>query len=88
MSASSEQGDYYRNPWERACQDQENPFHFYFSDEDEYLYLITHDFKHYDGSGCGIRMVLDLHYFLRKKGGTLDWDYVERELRKIKAAGF
>ena len=88
MSASSEQGDYYRNPWERACQDQENPFHFYFSDEDEYLYLITHDFKHYDGSGCGIRMVLDLHYFLRKKGGALDWDYVERELEKLKLRDF
>ena len=68
MSASSEQGDYYRNPWERACQDQENPFHFYFSDEDEYLYLITHDFKHYDGSGCGIRDGAGSSLFSPEKG--------------------
>lgn len=88
MSASSQQGDYYGNPWKRARQDRGNPFRFSFSDEDEYLYLITHDFKHYDSNGCGIRMVLDLHYFLQKKGGTLDWNYVEGELEKLKLQDF
>lgn len=79
---------YYRNPWARAVQDEKNPFLFSFPDEDEYIYLLAHSFKHFDNSGCGIRFLIDLFAFLERKGKDLDWSYVEGELYTLHLTEF
>ena len=67
-------------PWKLAIRDEEDPFGYHFSDEDEYLYTIVHAFKHFDKSGCGVRILADIYAFLRKKGAYLDWAYINQAL--------
>ena len=49
--------------------------------EDQYLYLVAHEFKHYSTGGTGLRSLLDAYLFLKKE--TLDWEYVEEEAGKL-----
>lgn len=89
MAAGSPLADYYANPWKRAVRDPEAGDHaFRFSDEDEYLYLLAHAWKHYDGAGCGIRFLVDLCVFMRAKGESLDWGYVRSELSLMQMEEF
>lgn len=75
--------EYYKNPWKRAIQDTANPYAYFFSDEDEYLYLLAHAFKHFYHGGCGIRFLADLYVFQKSKGDSLDRRYLTQELRKM-----
>ena len=49
------------------------------SDEDFYLFLKAHEYKHYTSGGIGLRALVDTYVFLRAKSSTLDFEYVERE---------
>lgn len=79
---------YYVNPWKRAVQDAENPYLYYFSDEDEYLFFLIHLHKHFTGSGCGIRNLADEYVFLQKKEKTMNWSYLQEELEKLELTEF
>ena len=74
---------YYKNPWKRAVRDDADPYLYHFSDEDEYLFLVVHLHKHFSTTGCGIRNLADVYVFLNKKGNTMDWGYLRRELEKL-----
>lgn len=80
-------GEYYQNPWKRAKQNDKNKQFYYFSDEDEYIYLITHAYKHFAHAGCGIRTLADEYAILSKKT-ELDWKYVKTELEKLELDTF
>ena len=82
VSSSSPMAAYYENPWKRAIRDEHDPHLFRFSDEDEYVYIMAHAFKHFDAAGCGIRFVVDTRVLLDVKGMDMDWDYVFSELRE------
>ena len=82
VSPSSPMAAYYENPWSRAIQDEHDPHLFRFSDEDEYVYVMAHAFKHFDAAGCGIRFVADVRVFLDTKGMGMNWDYTFAELQK------
>ncbi len=75
--------DYYENPWKRAIVNNEFEHGFHFNDEDEYIYMIVHAFKHYTGSGCGVRTLCDEFVYLQKKQEVMDWEYVDEELEKL-----
>ena len=47
--------------------------------EDFYLYLVTHEYKHYVWGGTGLRSLMDIYVYLKKE--KLDWEYVEHEAR-------
>lgn len=85
--ADSITGEYYQNPWKRAKQNAKNKQFYYFSDEDEYIYLITHAYKHFAHAGCGIRTLADEYAILSKKT-ELDWKYVKTELEKLELDTF
>lgn len=85
--ADSITGEYYQNPWKRAKQNDKNKQFYYFSDEDEYIYLITHAYKHFAHAGCGIRTLADEYAILSKKT-ELDWNYVKTELEKLELDTF
>lgn len=82
MSPSSPMAPYFENPWRRALRDARDPHLFRFSDEDEYVYVMAHAFKHFDAAGCGIRFVVDVRVFLDTKGLGMNWDYTFAELQK------
>ena len=71
--------EYYKNIGERlittdSCRRE-------FTPEDFYIYMIAHEYKHYSGSGTGLRSLADTYVYLNKK--RLDMDHVKRETEKL-----
>ena len=64
---------------------RENKEH-YLSDEDFYIYFTAHSYKHYHNSGCGIRTLIDYYLYLKKT--DLDFDYINKELKKLDLVDF
>lgn len=56
--------------------------------EFHFLYMLTHIAKHISRSGAGIRMYMDLAFFIRHFGKALDWPWVIQELEKLCLAEF
>ncbi len=79
---------YYSDVWERLVPDRDKKFGYHFSDEDFYIYFLSHGFKHFDGSGTGLRFLFDLYVYLEKKKDTLDFKYIKQELEKLELVEF
>lgn len=58
-----------------------------FGDEDFYLYVLCHTYKHYIHGGTGLRSLLDVYVFLRSHH-DLDRRYLSAELLKLKITDF
>ena len=58
----------------------------YLSKEDFYIYFTAHSYKHFQGSGCGIRTLIDYYQYL--KNNKLDFKYINKELVKINLLDF
>ena len=52
-----------------------------FTLEDFYLYFLSHEYKHYEGSGTGLRSLLDTYVYLSKT--SFDMNYVQAETEKL-----
>ena len=70
--------EYYLNVFDRlrgdGCEKR-------FSDEDFYIHMISHEYKHYSHGGTGLRSLADTYVFLHKK--NIDTDYVRAETEKL-----
>ena len=62
----------------------ENSYAMRFSDEDFYVFLVAHEYKHLCYVGTGLRSLLDRYVFLSKKGKTLDRGYINAQMRELK----
>ncbi len=74
---------YYRDFGKKLLSTPDDPYLRHFSDEDFYIYLVAHEFKHFNWGGIGIRALLDRYVFLKKKGRTLDREYLFAELDRL-----
>lgn len=74
---------YYDDVKERLIKDEGNGYGYHFSDSDFYLFLIAHEYKHYVEGGTGLRSLMDIWLYLKKKEKDLDWDYIRRETVKM-----
>lgn len=74
---------YYKDIKERLIPDAPYSLGHHFRDEDFYVYLCTHAYKHYSGSGTGIRTLMDMYVYLEKKEQILDFSYIKRECRRL-----
>lgn len=72
---------YYKNIKKKLRE--EDGFLRSFSNEDFYLYMVTHEYKHYYDQGTGLRSLMDVYVFLSKFKSSLDWKYIQRELKKL-----
>ncbi len=61
---------------------QRNGYECKLRDEDFYLYVLCHNYKHYIQGGTGLRSLLDVYVFLRAHPG-LNRDYLGTELAKL-----
>lgn len=77
--------DYYKAVKNRLVKDDANDYGYHFSREDFYIFMVAHGYKHYLNGGVGIRTLLDDYVFLDRQGESMDWQYVERELRSFGA---
>lgn len=89
LFSASMRGDlypYFADVKDRLVPDEGRRYGFHFTDEDFYLYVITHEYKHYSQRGTGLRSVMDTYVYLTRK--TLDMEYVRREVEKIGIGDF
>ena len=76
--------EYYSDIKNRLLSDQpEGSCGYHMSDEDFYIYITSHAYKHYSGSGTGIRTLLDFYAYLSAKEESLDFDYIWTECKKL-----
>ena len=78
---------YYQDVKTRLVKDADNAFGWHFTDEDFYLYMLAHEYKHFQNSGAGFRFLMDLYVFLRGKP-ELDRAYIDGELKKLGIGAF
>ena len=83
-----DQSAYYKNIWSRSVRDAGNRFAYHMTNEDLYVFLICHLRKHYKMSGTGLRSLLDIYLFNKKRGGSLNTGYVLAELKKLDLTDF
>lgn len=79
---------YYEDVKNRLVKDSDSNFGYHFTDEDFYIYILAHAFKHYDGGGTGFRILLDVYVYMKSKANSLDWNYINNELKKLEIAEF
>lgn len=72
---------YYDHVKDRLIKDDGNEYGYHFSDEDFYIYFIVHNHKHLRRSGSGVRTLVDIYVYLKKK--TLDMAYVKKQLETL-----
>lgn len=82
-----EKAHYYSNPWKRVIPDEEKGYQYHFSKEDEYIYFITHGYKHFSRSGSGIRTLVDV-YVCIKNNPTMNWEYITSQLEILNLKEF
>ncbi len=58
------------------------------TDEDLYLYILSHLSKHMMAGGAGVRMIMDIYVFNKAHGEKLNREYLEKELNKLGLAEF
>lgn len=79
---------YYLNVKDRLLKDEDNLYGYHFSDNDFYLFLLAHEYKHYMQGGTGLRSLLDIYVYLKQKRNEMDWDYIRQETEKMGMADF
>lgn len=80
--------EYYKNPKRLLIKDKNNNYGYHFSDEDFYVYMTAHEYKHYSVKGTGIRSLLDCYIFEKTKSTTLDRKYIESQLNLLNISYF
>ncbi len=86
----------YREDWNEYCRghrdrlvlEEGKKARYHFTREDFYLYFVAHAQKHYHNGGTGLRTLMDAYVFLEKFGDSLDWTYVQEELKKLDLGEF
>ena len=57
-----------------------------FTDEDFYIFVIVHLYKHFKGGGTGIRSIADVYLYIEKH--ALDREYLRGEFEKLQLVAF
>lgn len=73
---------YYKNVKDRLVKGEDAGCRFCFTDEDFYVYMVTHASNHFFGAGHGIRNLMDVAVYLDTTA-PLDWAYIEQELETL-----
>ncbi|MGN0629920.1 MAG: nucleotidyltransferase family protein [Ruminococcus sp.] len=75
--------DYYSDVKKRLVKDDGSNYRYHFTDEDFYIYMTVHEYKHFISAGTGLRSLLDAYVYISRKNDSLDWDYIYDELDKL-----
>ena len=78
--------EYYSDVKSKLIRDGSSEYSFRFGDDDFYVYILAHAYKHYTGSGMGIRQLSDI--YLYRKTVKMDDAYVAGELNKLGISEF
>lgn len=79
---------YYADIKRLLRKDNGNDYGYHFSDEDFYVYMTAHEWKHFNGSGMGIRALLDCYVYCKVKSHSLDWSYISKQTEQLAITAF
>lgn len=80
---------FFADSHERAIQETIHEVSVYTLNYTEHLfYLICHAFKHFLGSGFGVRQVCDITLFANRYGAEIDWELLLKQCKEISAERF
>ena len=79
-------GGYFENPFEKAKPICEGSCHYRLNDEDFFIHVFCHLYKHFSFGGCGLRQFMDV--YVLTKSLDLDYEYINRELKKLELTDF
>lgn len=72
---------YYTDVKSRLIKDPDNQYGWHFNEEDCYIYLLAHAYKHHERGGTGVRTLLDL--YLYRQSRAMNEAYLAGELEKL-----
>lgn len=75
--------DYYQDPKRLLKPDEGRKSGCRLSDEDFYVYMTAHEYKHYSCGGTGIRSLLDCYIFMKAKGSSIDRGYISEQMEQL-----
>lgn len=79
---------YYKDVKERLIKTEGTEYGYHFRDEDYYLYMLAHEYKHFSRGGTGVRSLVDTYIILNRFRDSYDWDYLAEELEKLELTEF
>lgn len=79
--------EHYGHVKDRLVLNSDSAYGYHFTDEDFYVYITSHAYKHYAGSGTGLRTLLDFYVYLKAKP-EMDFAYIEKECEVLGIAEF
>lgn len=77
---------YFDEPYKRTRIKEGYKYYHVFNDDDFFIHVLCHLYKHFTFGGCGLKMYLDIYVMLKKM--SLDMDYIRSELRSLRLEGF
>lgn len=80
--------DYYCNIKQFIIKDENNAYGYHLSNNDFYVYITAHEYKHYSNEGTGLRSLLDTYVILQKLGKEFDFDYIRTQTDKLGITDF
>ena len=75
--------DYYDSIFKKLIKNDKKKSERRLSDDDFYIYMIAHAYKHYNEGGTGIRSLTDTYIYNLVKGKCLDRKYIRKECTKL-----
>ncbi|MDE6035300.1 MAG: nucleotidyltransferase family protein [Ruminococcus sp.] len=79
---------YYRNAFTKAEKTDGYEYVYKMTDEEFYIYVLAHFYKHYCKSGSGIRSVMDIYIMNHSIYRNIDRKSLERKLRNLNLLDF
>ena len=74
--------------WKDSARAEGKKHVFQLSDELFYVHHISHFYKHFTESGVGIRPLIDLYFFLKAKGNSINRAYINQQLEQLHLMNF
>ncbi len=79
---------YYKDIKDHLIKTDDCEYGYHFRDEDYYIYMLAHEYKHFSGGGTGVRSLVDTYIILQHFQDSYDWDYIAEELEKLELTEF
>ncbi len=79
---------YYSKIENYLVKDNGKNYAYHLTDEDFYIYMTAHEYKHYNLGGTGLRSLLDRFLYIKKKEKSLNWDYIDRQIKILGISDF
>ena len=80
--------EYYAGIKERLILTEGSLYGYHMRDEDFYVYIVSHAYKHYRAEGTGLRTLLDFYLYLREKKEKMNFGYVQHECKALGITDF